>query len=71
MAEIGIDPSWEYGQFKSGDGGTEMRLHQGENSWMQRQLGRAGTREWKITESSSVRAERGSGNARGVKMLQH
>lgn len=35
MAEIGIDPSWEYGQFKSSDGGTEMWLHQGENSWMQ------------------------------------
>lgn len=28
MAEIGIDPSWEYGQFKSSDGGTEMWLHQ-------------------------------------------
>lgn len=30
MAEIGIDPSWEYGQFKSSDGGTEMWLHRGE-----------------------------------------
>lgn len=44
-----------------------MWLHQGENSWMQRQLGRAGTREWKITESSSVRAEGGSGDAPGLR----
>lgn len=35
MAEIGIDPSWEYGQFKSSDEGTEMWLHHRENSWMQ------------------------------------
>lgn len=31
----------------------------------------AGTQEWKITESSSMRAERDSGNAPGVEMLQH
>lgn len=38
---------------------------------MQRRLGNAGTREWKITESSSIRAERDSGIAPGVEMLQH
>lgn len=67
MAEIGIDPSWEYGQLESSSGGTKM---QGKNSWIQRGLGNAGPQEWKITASSSTRAERDSGNAPEVEMQQ-
>lgn len=48
MAEIGIDPSWEYGQFKSSDGGTEMWLHRGGTHGCRDGLGMQGHRNGKL-----------------------
>lgn len=55
MAEIGIDPSLEHGQFKSSDGALKCGYIRGRTHGCSDGLG---TQEWKITESSSIRAER-------------
>jgi len=67
VAEIGIDPSWEYGQFKSRNvttsGGDPLDAMM---DWECRDTGMEN-----YSEYSSIRAERDAGNAPGVEMLQH